>query len=158
LPSHETLVALLQHSARQQPQKAAFVFLGDGETEAGRLTLSGLDRHARRVGAYLQELGAASSPVLTIYPVGLDFIGAFWACIYAGAIAVPAPPPDQLQRPEKTLQRLQSIVENVRPKIVLTSSQVEGQLKTLLSRTQLFRDLRFVCTDATIEETYADRW
>lgn len=67
-------------------------YLPDGRP-AVELTHLELDRKARAVGAWLTGSGMAGRPVLLLYPAGLDFLVAFLGCLYARAVAVPAPLP-----------------------------------------------------------------
>lgn len=62
------------------------------------LSYSELDARARSIAAHLQERGAMGERILLIFPQGLDFIAAFFGCLYAGAIAVPAYPPRRNQK------------------------------------------------------------
>ena len=57
------------------------------------LTYEDLDRHARLIAARLQSLDIEGERVLLLYPPGLEYIGAFFGCLYAGAIAIPVYPP-----------------------------------------------------------------
>lgn len=93
--SPANLVELLCHRARQHPDRPAFIFLRDGETEAGRLTYADLDRQARAIALQLQQRVAPGDRVLLVYPyeAGLAFIAAFWGCLYAQAIAIPCHAP-----------------------------------------------------------------
>ncbi|MEG4812751.1 AMP-binding protein, partial [Microcoleus sp. F8-D3] len=88
-----TGVDLLRYRCLHQPDQLAFTFLEDGETESDRLSYSELDRRSRAISAQLQALGASGERALLLYPPGLDYIAAFFGCLYAGAIAVPAYPP-----------------------------------------------------------------
>src|ERR1044072_8200613 len=88
-----TVIELLRHRALNQPDQLAYTFLADRETEAERQTYADLDRKARAIGARLQMLEAAGQRALLLYPSGLDYIAAFFGCLYAGVIAVPAYPP-----------------------------------------------------------------
>src|SRR5688572_32396069 len=47
-----------------------------------------LFRSARAVGGVLQEEVPAGARALLLYPPGLDFIPAFFACAYTGVVAV----------------------------------------------------------------------
>src|SRR6185503_9694298 len=100
-----TLIELLRERAQQQPAHFGYNFLLDGEEQVVSLSDGELDRSARRIGAYLQSIGASGERVLLLYPPGLDYIAAFFGCLYAGAIAVPAYPP----RANRNLSRLQAI-------------------------------------------------
>ena len=44
-----TLVNLLHYRAQYQPEKKAYIFLQNGETESGSLTYGELDRQARAI-------------------------------------------------------------------------------------------------------------
>ena len=55
------------------------------------LTRGELDRRARALAVRLQDLGLdRRSRALLLYPPGLEFITAFFGCLYAGVVAVPA--------------------------------------------------------------------
>ena len=84
---------LLSYRCDRQPDRLAFTFLQDGRTESGSLTYGELARRSRAIAAQLQAIGAWGERVLLLYPPGLDYIAAFFGCLYAGAIAVPTYPP-----------------------------------------------------------------
>ena len=88
-----TLASVLRSRAAEQGERTAFVFLADGEAEGERLTYAGLDARARAIAAALRESLAPGDRALLLYPPGLEFIAAFFGCLYAGVIAVPAYPP-----------------------------------------------------------------
>src|SRR5579863_6253937 len=97
-----TVVDALCYRAAHQPERRALAFLEDGEQETGQLTYADLDRRVRVIAAHLQNLRAAGERVLLLYPPGIEYVAAFFGCLYAGAIAVPIYPP----RPNRTLTRL----------------------------------------------------
>ena len=135
---HETFVDLLQWRARQTPKQQAYTFLVDGDADAVHLTYEELDRQARAIGARLQSMGAAGERALLLYPPGLDYIAAFFGCLYAGVIAVPAYPPQR----KRTLPRLQSILENSQSRFALTTAQIHAQVQRLCSQDPGLEDLR----------------
>jgi acyl-CoA synthetase (AMP-forming)/AMP-acid ligase II len=120
-----TLVDLLRARAQEHPEKPAYTFLLDGEVETARLTYGELDRQARAVAALLQERGAAGERALLLFPPGLEFIAAFFGCLYAGVVAVPAYPP----RPGQEQPRLRSILTDARPRFALTAAALSARLK-----------------------------
>src|SRR5205823_3519205 len=93
---------LLRLMAERTPERLAFTYLKDGETEDASWTYAELDKKARCIAALLQRSNCAGERVLLLYPAGLDFVAAFWGCLSAGAIAVPAYPP----RSNRHLSRL----------------------------------------------------
>ncbi|KAB8320435.1 fatty acyl-AMP ligase [Tolypothrix campylonemoides VB511288] len=70
------------------------------------LTYRELDLLSGAIASYLQSMDARGKRALLIYQPSLEFIAAFFGCLYAGVIAVPAYPPRQNQ----SLSRLQAIV------------------------------------------------
>jgi acyl-CoA synthetase (AMP-forming)/AMP-acid ligase II len=110
-----TLVEVLRARADAEGDRVAFTFLADGEREAARWSCAELDRRARAIGAHLQARLAAGDRVVLAYPPGLDFIAAFFGCLYAGMIAVPMPMPN----PRRPGERLSAVAEDCRPAMQL---------------------------------------
>jgi acyl-CoA synthetase (AMP-forming)/AMP-acid ligase II len=63
-----TLVDILQSKALYQPDKKAFTFLLDGETEETSLTYQEWDLQAFAIATSLENLGASGERALLIYP------------------------------------------------------------------------------------------
>ena len=118
-----TLVELLRWRASHQSDQRAYTFLTKGEEELS-LTYAELDRQARAIGAMLQRQGASGERVLLLYPAGLEYIAAFFGCLYAGVLAVPAYPP----RSNRSLRRIESIVADAQAKFVLTTNQIISKI------------------------------
>src|SRR5215470_5418310 len=96
-----SIVHLLKSQAERLPANRAYTFLTGGrETET--LTFSQLYLRARAIGARLQQFRARKERVLLLYPPGTEYISAFYGCIAAGNVAVPAYPP----RLNRNLERL----------------------------------------------------
>ncbi|WP_437675091.1 amino acid adenylation domain-containing protein [Sorangium sp. So ce131] len=112
-----TLVALLQRRAEQRPTAHAYTFLLDGELDARSMTYGELDRRARAIAASLGPHAPAGERALILVPPGLDFIAAFFGCLYAGCIAVPVPLPQR----KRGLLRVLAIARDCRPRVVLTT-------------------------------------
>ncbi|HEU5229175.1 MAG TPA: MupA/Atu3671 family FMN-dependent luciferase-like monooxygenase, partial [Ktedonobacteraceae bacterium] len=112
-----TYVELLQTRARLHPERRAYIFLADGETETDHLTYAQLDQRARMIAALLQKYQTHGRPVLLLYQPGLAYLAAFFGCLYAGAIAVPAYPPKLNHK----MERLEAMVEDAQPALALSS-------------------------------------
>ena len=110
------LVDLVRHRALHQPEDIAFTYLVNGEDEQVHLTNRELDRQARAIGAWLESLDLVGERALLLYPPGLEFISAFFGCLYAGAVAVPLYPP----RRKRSLARLIAIARDAEPRGALT--------------------------------------
>src|SRR5262245_56635507 len=111
-----SLNELLQERATSAPECVAYRFLGDGETGESRITYGELDQRARAIAACLQNMGARGERALLLYPAGLSYIEAFFGCLYAGVIAVPAP------LPRRNAQRLQVMVTDSGATLALTNA------------------------------------
>ena len=110
----------------------AFLFEGDGEEL--RITYGELDARARATAAALQAActPSAGARVLLLYPPGLDYVAALFGCFYAGAVAVPAYPPDPY-RLERTLPRLAATLTSARVDAVLTTAAIRPLLEQHLA-------------------------
>src|SRR4051812_41546197 len=104
----KSIIEILRWRAQYQPDEIAYTFLEDGETKEINISYAELDSQARNIAAKLQYRVNPGDRAVILYPPGLDYIAAFYGCLYAGVIAVPAYPP-QLSR---HLSRVNAIVEN----------------------------------------------
>lgn len=120
-----SLIDLLEARAKLNPDLRLFTFLQDGEVEQGVVTAATLASQARSIAAWLERLGLGGKRILLIFPQSLEFIAAFFGCVYAGAISVPAPMPDP-SRVARTLPRLQGILADAAPAAVLTNRDGVG--------------------------------
>ena len=84
--SAASIVDVLRARADAAADRLAFLFLTDGEEEGQRLTYAGLDILARAVAAALQDLAGPGDRALLLYAPGLEFIPAFFGCLYAGVV------------------------------------------------------------------------
>ncbi|HEV2763301.1 MAG TPA: condensation domain-containing protein, partial [Pyrinomonadaceae bacterium] len=142
-PRPSTLVELLRLRAALQPDDLAFRFLLDGETEEASLTYGELERQARGFAAWLQSQVAAGDRVLLLYPPGLDYVAAFFGCLYAGVAAVPAYPP----RLNRNLTRIEKIVHDAQPSAALTAPQILSRVRPLLAEREGLGALRWLATE-----------
>ena len=136
------LVALLRHRASHQANDRAFTYLVDGEDEELQLSYQELDRQARAVAARLQAMNLEGQRALLLYPAGLDFIVAFFGCLYAGVVAVPAYPP----RRNRSLSRIQAIADDAQAKVALTTYPVWERVQTVLDQTPNLKKIAWLCT------------
>lgn len=159
MTNHFTLVELLQHRCKTRPERIVYTFLGEGETESGSLSYEQLDQQARAIAVQLQHLKASKSRAILVYPysAGLEFIGAFFGCLYAKVMAVTDNPP----RSSQSLVELQERIESSGATIALTTQSLLTQIKNQLAKnpelTPKLNDLPWIATD-TIPLTEASEW
>ena len=145
-----TLVDLARQRADGAASRSAYVFLVDGETERLEITYGELDRQARAIAAWLQLLRAHGERAILLYPPGLDYIAAFFGCLYAGVVAVPAYPPQR----KRALGRLQAILTDSGAAFALTTTKIYGEIDRLSrqdSGIDGFRNIQWLETDALSE-------
>src|SRR5947209_1816668 len=84
-----SLVGLLRARAGASGGRPVFAYSADGrEPEpAAVLTFAALDARARALAAWVQQRDLGGRRVLLIFPPGLEFVPAFFGCLYAGADA-----------------------------------------------------------------------
>ncbi len=144
-----TLVHALQRRAAQQPQALALRFLEGDEGEGRVLSYAELDRRARTIAAALQANTSPGDRAVLLLPSGADYVAAFFGCLYAGVIAVPAYPPESSR--EQHQLRLLSIIADAEPALVLTSNDQRDALQHIDNAPAL------LCVD-TLSDELADIW
>ncbi|MBV9789076.1 MAG: AMP-binding protein, partial [Chloroflexi bacterium] len=142
--------------AEHQTDRLAYTFLVDGETTEAQLTYGELDRKARQIGAILQQHKPAGERALLLYPPGLDYITAFFGCLYAGVVAVPAYPPNPA-RLSRSLTRLRALVDDATPAVVLTTATHLPIAEVLRTQVPDFPQMTWLATENETADR-ADEW
>ncbi|MBE9260304.1 AMP-binding protein [Dolichospermum sp. LEGE 00246] len=137
---------MLQQRAIDQPQKVSHTFLQEGKIEVGSLTYQQLDQQARAIAVEIQNLTAKGERAILLYPQGLEVIVAFYGCLYAGVVAVPTPLPD-VSYLKQILPKLQAIIQDAQPSVVLTTFQVKSSIDKLVPEIPDFQNLHWLITD-----------
>ncbi|MEN1678303.1 MAG: AMP-binding protein [Planctomycetota bacterium] len=117
-PVIASLVHLLKQQAMRYPNRVAFRFLHD-DTQEPELTFAELEARARAIGEGLASRLSVGDRAVLVFPPGLEFIGAFFGCLYAGVVAAPATYP----KPRRPLPRMSRIAEDSGAKVALTTAQ-----------------------------------
>ncbi|UQA92492.1 fatty acyl-AMP ligase [Streptomyces halobius] len=108
--------------ARELADREAFSFLSDINSDQVDCTITygELHREALAVAGWLSDRVSPGDRVLLLFPSGLDFIKAFIGCLYAGAVAVPAPLPDGFRAQS---DRVDGILRDAAVSAVLTDEK-----------------------------------
>ncbi len=125
----DNLVESLRTRAALQPEREALRFLSD-EGDGQPLTYRELEVRARAMAALVQERAAPGDRVILLLPSGIDYVAAFYGCLFAGAIAVPAYPPESLH--PQHLERLRVIIEDAEPRLILAEREICEAIGPLL--------------------------
>lgn len=141
-----TLIDLLRLRAEHTPGRRAFTFLGDGEGKEMGWSYADLDQVARTVGARLRSMRMEGGRALLLFPPGLEFISAFFGCLYGGMTAVPAYPPGL----NRSLSRLESIAQDAQATVVLTTCSILSSLGSKLGAAEGLARIEWIATDSDL--------
>ena len=120
---HQPNLAQCLHTlARERPDAIALIAVDEnGDT---LYDYAELDRRARCIAVYLTAHaaahGAAGERALLLMDSGIDYVSAFFGCLYAGVVAVPVYPPESKREPH--LARLRGIAQDAGVRYVLTTA------------------------------------
>ncbi|HTU45301.1 MAG TPA: amino acid adenylation domain-containing protein [Bryobacteraceae bacterium] len=127
---------ILLKQVRARPENTAFRFLSNGRTGESSVTYSELETKSRALGNALIETCVPGDRILLMLPPGFDYIVSFFACLYAGAVAVPLFPP----KPGRDNSRIESVASSAEPAAVLVpEAQMEAVRSSSLSAASLSR-------------------
>ena len=144
-PAIHSLADLFEFCCHRKPQELAYACVRDTLELESQLTYGELEHTVRSLAGHLARRGRPGTRVLLLYPPGLDVVCAFWACMCAGLVPVPAPAPDPVRR-KHSLPRLRAIIEDAQVSLVLTTSSIE----TLSSELSIAKDgsqIEWMATD-----------
>ncbi|KRR25686.1 non-ribosomal peptide synthetase [Bradyrhizobium lablabi] len=126
---NDNLVERLREHAAVRPNKVALRFL-EGDDVADELSFAALDSRIRSVAARLQALNGSGERAVILLPSGINYAVAFYACLYAGVIAVPAYPPEG--GPERYAGRLNGILRDAAPRFILVETALRSAVEAAL--------------------------
>lgn len=115
-----TMVDIVRAHAERQPGRRAYTYLPEQEgAPAALLDYACLVRRADAIAAGLDRRLAcepdAPRMAMLLFPPGPDFLAAFWGCLSARVIAIPAP----LPRPGRSPATLDAIARNAGARLIL---------------------------------------
>ncbi|WP_039805207.1 fatty acyl-AMP ligase [Nocardia araoensis] len=128
MPDTILLPDILERRAVGEPDRTAYVFLDENGSEAAALTYRELHHRALAVARELHSRCVPGDRALLVFPQSLDFIVAYFGCLYAGVIAVPVNPP----RRDRVQDATRSIVLDCAPAAVLTLGALIAPLRPVL--------------------------
>ena len=86
----------------------------------------------------------------------MEFVAAFFGCLYAGVVAIPVYPPYS-PRLDKTLPKFRAIANDAQPMVALTTSAFLSLAENIGAQAPELQALRWLATD-TIGGNLADEW
>lgn len=128
---YQFISEILRWRAQATSDNNIFTLMNARGVPIATLTCQQLHKRAERMAAHLLDKAQVrpGDHVALIYPPNLDLICAFYACLYAGAIAVPVRPfhPQSL---ESTLPTVRMTVEVARAACVMTTSAIARVMRS----------------------------
>ncbi len=149
VPHQASLVSVVKQRSLLHPEKNAFSFLVDGKEEEVSISYGELDASARNIAMKLTEHGLKGKKVLLFYPAGLDFILAFFGCLYASVIPVTAYPPKK----NRSLQRIHAIISDCSAVSILTTETIIRSMERNFSSDPLLNSLTWMDTNSWLSGT-----
>jgi amino acid adenylation domain-containing protein len=143
-----TLATLLAERADSQPDDLAYTFVRDDLTVAAQLTYRQLQERALRIAGQIVECAGAGERVLLAYGPGLEFICAFWACAYAGVVAVPIAINGNAKA---THSRLSVIAQDAGASLVLSTARLRDTVIGQFS--EQAETWKWIASDAVLKAT-----
>ncbi|MCT6880322.1 MAG: fatty acyl-AMP ligase [Commensalibacter sp.] len=110
-----TLTEMLQHRARVDPFHVVYRLLGDGIHETDSITTEELHERASTIAAGLHRFGKIGDRVLLLCENDLNYIIAFFGCIYAGMIPASGVHVDVLHSDE----RFEMLAQDSKPHMII---------------------------------------
>ncbi|GIW93718.1 MAG: fatty acyl-AMP ligase [Pirellulaceae bacterium] len=143
-PSGKHLLECLERWASERSDWIAY-YATDGESHDESITYRALFERSRAIAAYLQEHGLSGERVMLLYPAErpLEFVAAFFGCLLAKAVAVPAFPP----RRNRNMQRILAISDDAQARAALTVEDTWQRAQAFMDEAPGLRLLQWIATD-----------
>nr|GMD16398.1 4-coumarate--coa ligase-like 1 [Ipomoea batatas] len=143
-PDLSSLDGYLKHwgTHKSIQKKMLYTWINEGGDTASQRTYEELNKNASCIA---QGLLTSRKPVikpgdrvLLVHLPGLDFVDAFFGCLRAGVLPVPALPPDPMQRGGQALLKIENIAKSCNAVAILSTVSYHaavraGSVKNLLS-------------------------
>ncbi|WP_147491368.1 AMP-binding protein, partial [Burkholderia pseudomallei] len=148
-----TMVDIVRARADRQPDRPAYTYLPEQEgAPAELLDYASLVQRAHAIAAALDRrlAGAPDAPrmAMLLFAPGPDFLAAFWGCLSARVIAIPA----QLPRPGRCAATLEAIVRNAGVRLVLASRPQADAIGRTLARSPALAGLDTLFVDDALAD------
>ncbi len=141
-----SFVEVLSYQAAKNPHLPVYNYLYNGKDVSDVVTYEKLDTEAKSLATVLLEYARKGDRALLLYRPGIDYIRAFFGCLYSSIIAVPTYPLEPY-RIDKTLPRLLNLIDDCEPRIALTTSDVLVELQNAIAEVPILRKLIWIETD-----------
>ncbi len=153
IPRRFTLIDLLQQKSQQHPNQTIYTFLTDGEQTESKITLSELEYRAKCIAVKLMSYCKTGDRALIIYEPGINYVSAFFGCLFAGVIAVPIYPP----RLNKSIHRVEKTYINSQARVGLTTGSILTKITSAPGELNILKSGYWINTD-DLNDIDPNRW
>ncbi len=147
-----TLVDLLHNQAATLGEKVALRFLPGAGRDDLILTYRDLHCRAMAIAAELQTRTVPGDRVLLSFASGLEFVEAFFGCLYAGVVAVPVAQPGR-RRP---VAAVQAICRASKPLLILGTAEQDEAGATSTADLSVQLQLPWIASDRVPTQRLGD--
>lgn len=148
------LVDTLFDRAKTLAERPAFEWSSDDALEFSVASYGRLHARAKEIAGQLQRSHSPGERAILLFPPGLEFIDAFFGCIYAGLIAVPACPPRRFRPSDGIL----GILDNAKPAIVLSTASFASNREEWFASVPQLLDRPWLAVDAELNGGCSESW
>lgn len=139
-----TLLDVLTYWAKVQPERKAYTMLDSNGAEDSCITYGELYSQATEIARFLLANQLQFSNAVLIYPPGIEFIVAFWGCLYAGV----SPAPIHTPKRKRSNKKIADLVLSAQAKAILVPSVQQKVFQDTLSKEENWpQDIAYVATD-----------
>ena len=148
----------LRHLAATRARDTALIVATerDGRPLDTALSYRQLDARVRALAAVLQQRCDPQDRALLLLDNGEHYVVAFFACLYAGLIAVPAFAPQSAR--DKHIRRLQTMARDCRASCVLSSREVIALAGEAIDKLSGADPMACVIAVDSVDAAGAERW
>ena len=142
--SAKTLVEVLKWRAEHQKDSVIYnyvEFKNNDEIIEKKVSFKKFYDDSLKIASLLQSINAQNEKVILLFQPSLEYINAFFGCLYAKAVAVPTYPPLS----KRLIPLITTIAEDSGAKYILTNSSVFDKIK--LPEDSPLKDLEWIEID-----------
>jgi acyl-CoA synthetase (AMP-forming)/AMP-acid ligase II/acyl carrier protein len=134
------VLTVLNQRCTDTPDQIVYTFV-DSFSKKHTLTYQELDNDSSNISVQILKECKVGDRVILLFPTGLSFVKALWACFRAGVIPVPIP----VINPHRDIKFIESIIKDSEATLLLSSITLEKQVKPVFE--ELSKSVKIVSVE-----------
>ena len=143
-----SIADVLWQRACHTPDRRAYVFLDELGCEQEERSYALLARRAHAIARALTRAAEPGDRAALLFNPGMEFLDAFFGCLYAGIIAVPMATPKRNRERNATF----AILHDCAPRVILTTEALAPLFRQRLSEADLDRPPQCIAVDKIADD------